>query len=294
MDQKYVLITPARNEAAYIEQTIISVVNQTLRPVKHIIVSDGSTDDTDVIAKQYASRYDFIDFLRREGDKKANFKSKVFAFNSGVELLQGIPYTFIGNLDADISFGPNYFENILKKFNEFPKLGIAGGQIWENRQGTLCMMNNSLNSVAGAVMFFDRRCFEEIGGYVAMEMGGEDTSAEIKARAKGWVVQTFLDIKVTHNKPMLSQSKNHFESKFKQGMSNYILGYHPLFQIFICLYRMGEKPFVFGSLSIFAGFCWAKFKRLKHSVPQEVVSFLRKEQLCRLTALRAIKNSMSH
>ena len=48
----YVLITPARNEAAFIELTIQSVVGQTILPLKWIIVSDGSTDGTDDIVKR--------------------------------------------------------------------------------------------------------------------------------------------------------------------------------------------------------------------------------------------------
>ena len=51
----YVLITPARNEAAFIEQTIESVVAQTARPAKWVIVSDGSTDGTDEIVGRYAT-----------------------------------------------------------------------------------------------------------------------------------------------------------------------------------------------------------------------------------------------
>ena len=49
----FVLITPARNEAAFIELTIQSVVGQTVLPLKWVIVSDGSTDGTDDIVKRY-------------------------------------------------------------------------------------------------------------------------------------------------------------------------------------------------------------------------------------------------
>ena len=54
--QKYVLITPARNEGDYIEKTIQSVISQKIKPVKWVIVSDGSTDDTVAIAQQYDCR----------------------------------------------------------------------------------------------------------------------------------------------------------------------------------------------------------------------------------------------
>ena len=52
-DYSYVIITPARNEEAFIDQTIKSVISQTFLPKRWIIVSDGSTDRTDEIVTQY-------------------------------------------------------------------------------------------------------------------------------------------------------------------------------------------------------------------------------------------------
>ena len=50
---KCVLITPARNEAAFIELTIKSVIAQSVRPLRWVIVSDGSTDGTGTIAGSF-------------------------------------------------------------------------------------------------------------------------------------------------------------------------------------------------------------------------------------------------
>jgi biofilm PGA synthesis N-glycosyltransferase PgaC len=60
----YVLVTPARNEAQFIESTIQSVVAQTMRPLKWVIVSDGSTDGTDEIVSRYAVAHEWIELLR--------------------------------------------------------------------------------------------------------------------------------------------------------------------------------------------------------------------------------------
>ena len=79
MNNSYVLITPARNEEAYIEKTIQSVISQTFLPKKWVIVSDGSIDRTDEIVKKYESKYDFIQLLRREASESRNFISKVYA-----------------------------------------------------------------------------------------------------------------------------------------------------------------------------------------------------------------------
>ena len=120
-EKSYVIVTPARNEENYIEKTIKSVASQSLLPKKWIIVSDGSTDRTDIIVNEYSNKYDFIHLLRAEDDNKRNFGSKIMAFRAGVKQLTNLEYDFIGNLDADVSFYFNYYENLLQKFNNAPK-----------------------------------------------------------------------------------------------------------------------------------------------------------------------------
>ena len=66
---KYVLITPARNEQAFIEGTIRSVVSQTVLPIKWVIVSDGSTDGTDAIVRGYADRGVVLERVERRSGK---------------------------------------------------------------------------------------------------------------------------------------------------------------------------------------------------------------------------------
>ena len=118
----YVIITPARNEEAYIEKTIQSVISQTILPRKWIIVSDGSTDKTEEIISRYAKENHFIQLLTSKGDLKRNFGSKVNAFNAGYQLLKDMSYDFICNLDADVTFSSNYFESILQEFDEWKQI----------------------------------------------------------------------------------------------------------------------------------------------------------------------------
>src|SRR5437667_12579577 len=122
----YVLITPARNEVAYIEKTIRSVVAQTLLPLRWVIVSDGSTDGTDEVVKKYAARHDWIELVRRPERSERHFAGKVDAFNAGYARVRDVDYTIIGNLDADVSFDQDYCAFLLEKFAENPKLGVAG------------------------------------------------------------------------------------------------------------------------------------------------------------------------
>lgn len=170
-DSKYILITAARNEEAHIERTIKSILGQTLPPMKWIIVSDGSTDRTDEIVDRYAADHDFICLLRFTKNLERDFSSKVKAINAGYEKLRDLEYEFIGNLDADVSLSPDYYERIIETFSQNPKLGIAGGIIVELDGNRPINQNISLNSVAGAIQLFRHQCFLQTGGFVQMELG---------------------------------------------------------------------------------------------------------------------------
>src|SRR5437879_13699031 len=97
----YILITPARNEAQFIEQIICSVIAQTIRPVRWIIVSDGSTDGTDEIVKRFLAENQWIELVRMPERRDRHFAAKAHCFNSGYQKVGDSSYEVIGNLDAD-------------------------------------------------------------------------------------------------------------------------------------------------------------------------------------------------
>src|SRR5206468_717998 len=92
------------NEANFIELTIKSVVAQSARPIKWVIVSDGSTDGTDDIVEKYAANHSWMELVRLPERRERHFAGKVQAFNAGYARVRGLPYEIIGNLDADVSF----------------------------------------------------------------------------------------------------------------------------------------------------------------------------------------------
>lgn len=280
--QRYVIITPARNEGLRIGKTLESVVIQTHRPVRWVIVNDGSTDNTSEIVENYAKKYDFIKLLGVEGSGRKNFGSKVKAFNAGLELLHGLDYNFIGNIDGDISFDPDYFEKLFKEFANNRNLGLGGGIIIEKVDEKLRTQTISINSVAGAVQLFRRDVFERTGGYIPMQFGGVDSAAEIMVRMHGWEVRTFPELKVIHHGPIITGNKNPLRARFNKGIINYTLGYNPLFQVLISLFRMVHRPYILGGLYMILGYFWAKFKKIEQKLPQEAVAFLHSEQIERI------------
>jgi len=149
MIKKYVLITAAKNEQDYIEKTIQSVLHQTILPHKWIIVSDGSTDNTDSIVKKYMEKHDFIKLITRTGNENRNFGSKAMSVTTAYEHIKNIDFDFVGNVDADISFDSNYYENMLFKFKGNPKLGIVGGTRYDQHPHRFEKVKCAKNSVGG-------------------------------------------------------------------------------------------------------------------------------------------------
>ncbi len=116
----YVLVTAARNEAAFIERTLGAVVGQTVKPLRWVIVSDGSTDGTDDIVSRYAQRHPWIQLIRTPERHERTFAGKARAFNLGWETTKDLAYEAIGNLDADVSFAPEYFAFLLERLAAIP------------------------------------------------------------------------------------------------------------------------------------------------------------------------------
>jgi poly-beta-1,6-N-acetyl-D-glucosamine synthase len=282
-EKRYVLITAARNEENYIEYPIKSILEQTIKPEKWIIVSDRSTDSTDRIVEKYAADYGFITLLRREKTRDdIGFASKVFALHLGCQQLEGFDYGFIGHLDADVSFAPQYYEDILEKFRQNPHLGLAGGFIYEKEGDTFGSRPfNNVRSVAGGIQFYRRECYEEIGGFIPLQNGGEDWYAEVKARMNGWQVRSFPEYRVFHHKKSTS-ARGIFKEAFRQGLMDYALGSHPLFEILKCCGRITEKPYVLVALLRLFGFLGAYFRRENRQVSDEFIRYFRKEQLERI------------
>ena len=285
--QKYVLVTAAYNEEALIEATIQSVAAQTVPPARWVIVSDGSTDRTDEIVQRYAVENPWIHLHRITEDHPRNFAAQVYAINAGMAQLQGLDYDFIGNLDADVTMGPEYFERLLLRFKQDPQLGLAGGAIHEKAaDGQFrARLTNSPTSVAHACQLFRRGCFSAVGGaYVPLPYGGPDAYAETTARMKGWRVQTFDDLVMFHHRPAGSAG-GLLRSWYRQGKMDYSLGALPLFELFKLAKRVAEKPYGIGALARLAGFINSYLRGEDRAVSEEFVAYLRKEHKRRLINL---------
>lgn len=257
------------------------MVAQTVRPIKWVVVSDGSTDRTDELVQQYATIHDWIELVRMPDRRERDFGGKVLCFNAGLERVRGLPFDVVGNLDADLSFEADLFEMLMEKFAENPKLGVAGAPFTEGK-GTYDFRFSSIEHVSGACQMFRRQCFEDIGGYTPLKGGGIDVVAVLSARLKGWTTRSFPERVCFHHRTMGSAKDSPAKISYRLGQKDYMLGRHPLWQMFRALYQMSKPPRVVGGSMLLAGYVSLALKGTKRSVPQEVVRFQRREQMQRL------------
>ena len=291
MPYSYVLITPARNEAAFIELTLKSVVAQTVRPLKWVIVSDGSTDGTDEIVAKYLADNPWIELLRMPERRERHFAGKVHAFNAGYARVKDLPFEIVGSLDADLSFDSEYFLFLLAKLAENPELGLVGTPFQDGPNKTYDFRFVSIEHVSGACQLFRRQCFEDIGGYKPVKGGGIDHIAVLTARMKGWKTCTFTEKMSIHHRPMGTAERGTFKARFKTGSLDYALGGHPIWELFRTCYQMSRRPVLIGGLTLLAGYFWAFATRAERPISPELVKFRRSEQMLRLRNFLLRKNS---
>lgn len=279
----YVILSAARNEAAYIETTLRSVQAQTVEPLAWVIVSDGSTDATDAIVRRFSNTLPYLHLVAAPSDGSRNFGSKAKAINAAYERVRRLSHDFVAVLDADVSLDANYYESVIRRFEADPKLGLAGGILYDKCGSEFVRQRTSVEwSVSGPIQMFRRRCFEDIGGYRSLPRGGIDAVAESAARMNGWKVRAFQEIPVRHLRRTGAEKGNIFATAFRDGVKEYGYGCDAAFIAAKAVRRLGESPFLVGSLLRLAGYGTAWLRRDFRNLPDDVLEAIRREQRRRL------------
>jgi glycosyltransferase involved in cell wall biosynthesis len=273
---KYILITSARNEEKFIDGTIRCVAAQTRLPVRWIIVDDGSTDMTAEIVERHLADRPWIQLLRRQSRPDRSFAGKAQAVNEAFERVKRLEFEVIGNLDADVSFEPDYIAFVLEKFAADPELGVAGTPFTEDGYDSTKDSFEGESYVAGPCQLFRSKCFEEIGGYVPNRAGGVDWIAVMTARMRGWKVKSFSEKRFHHHRTMGTAERNVLSALFSYGEKDYYLGGSPIWELFRVTYRMTKKPVLTGGLALLSGYCWAALRRAQRPVSNELMRFHRR------------------
>ena len=277
---KYVIVTPVRDEEKHLPFTIESMLRQTMRPAEWVIVNDGSKDSTGSIIDKYASEYPWIHAVHREdrGFRKAG-GGIIEAFYAGYNTLICQDWEYMGKLDGDLSFEPDYFEKCFVHFVAEPRLGIGGGFLYHITDGRKVLEECPIFHVRGGVKIYRRACWDMIGGlWVGL---GSDTIDEVKANMLGWKTMSFTDVHLIHHR-YTGLAYGRWGGIIKNGRSDYVCGYHPLFLLAKCLFRLIQRPYILGSLALLYGFITGYIRRIPQVDDKELIRYLRRQQLARL------------
>ena len=309
--RRYCLITPCRDEARYARHTLDSVVAQTIPPALWLIVDDGSTDETPQILAEYAAKHPFIKILRRDNRGFRKLGGGVIdAFYHGYDTINPDDFDYVCKFDLDLDLPPRYFELLMQRMEENPRLGTASGKPYFRKPGTgdsgqwavgggqlrspspgtpgegrgegpkpdlipeTCGDENSV----GMIKFYRTECFKQIGGFVRELMwDGIDCH---RCRMLGWIAVSWDDpeLRFEHLRPMGTSHKNWWTGRVRHGVGQYFMGTGPAYMLASALYRLHRPPILLGSIAMLWGYLKSALNRKPRYGDVEFRRFLNRYQ----------------
>ena len=279
MNRSYLLISPGRNEAGYMRNTLDSVIAQTVRPKTWVIVDDGSTDDSPKILAEYAARHDWIKVVtRRDRGGRAVGPGVVEAFYAGYETIDPDDYEYLCKLDLDLILPPRYFEELMLRMEADPTIATCSGKSYIHHNGEFVSERHGDETSIGATKFYRRWMFQQLGGFVREVMwDGIDCH---RCRMQGWhaVSWDVPDLRFTHLRPQGSSQKGILTGRMRHGFGQYFMGTSPVYMLANAVNRINEKPYVLGSIMMMWGYFWSWVQRKPRYEDPEFRRFLRQWQ----------------
>jgi biofilm PGA synthesis N-glycosyltransferase PgaC len=277
----YLLVSPCRNEADYMKQTLDSVVSQTVVPSLWLIVDDGSTDGTPAILAEYASNYSFIKIVTRENRGHRSVGPGVIeAFYHGYDDVDTQAFDYICKFDLDLDIPLRYFEILIQKMTDNPRIGTCSGKAYfkDKKTGQLVSEKCGDEMSVGMTKFYRRTCFEEIGGFVRQVMwDGIDCH---KCRSLGWIAVSWdePELRFIHLRPMGSSQQSIFTGRMRHGFGQYFMGTSLLYMTASTIFRLFHPPYIVGGLAMWWGYVSSMFKRKPRFEDIALKSFIRRYQ----------------
>jgi biofilm PGA synthesis N-glycosyltransferase PgaC len=280
---RYLAITPARDEEQFLPGLIDSMVAQTHLPQRWIIIDDGSNDGTAQIVDEAARQHRWIEpiHLARNRPREAGGESVIMQFLPR-DVWRDVDFIF--RLDADLSFAPDLVSLMLKEFAANSDLGIAGAALYEP-VGRRWFEVPTLHSfhTRGATKMYSSECFAVVQPLEGCP--GWDTIDEMRALRGGFKTHTFRHIHAYHHRPQ-GEAAGAWRGQFGKGQTAYYIGYSPIFLLARAARLAVTRPL--SALCMVAGYSESHLRRRPTVNDTELITFIRRQQVRRLLMLDSV------
>lgn len=284
MTGKYLVITPCRDEAEHLPTAISTMVRQTVRPAKWVVVDDGSTDDTPRILEEAVARHPFIEVVRRKDRGRRSVGPGVIeAFYAGLQEVNLDEYEYVCKLDADVELPARYFEAVIQRMKADPCLGNFSGKVYlREPDGTMTLERMGDENAIGAAKFYRVVCFKAIGGFVR-QVSWDGIDGHM-CRMKGWIAASRdeAELRIIHRRRMGSSEQGIWNGRARWGRGKYFMGSALYYITAVAVYRMFERPFIVGGIGILWGYLRAMLSRIQRYQDSAYRRFLRRYELLSL------------
>jgi len=278
-DERYVLISPCRNEAQYCRQTLDSVIAQSKQPTLWVIVDDGSTDATPAILAEYAAKHAWIRIVTRaDRGRRSVGPGVIEAFYAGFQTIDPARYDYLCKLDLDLRLPPRYFEGLITRMKANPRIATCSGKAYVIEGDHLANERHGDEASLGMTKFYRVDSFQDIGGFVREVMwDGIDCH---QCRMKGWIACSWddEDLRFVHLRPMGSSQTGILTGRMRHGYGQYFMGTGFVYMLANAVNRLNEKPYVLGSLAMLWGWLKSWLARKPRYDNLEFRRFLRRFQ----------------
>ena len=273
---KYIIISPVRNEEKYVGKTIQSVINQSVKPIEWIIVNDGSTDRTRETIEKYMGKYSWMKLINLE-DRGFYYPGKgvVEVFYKGFNIIKTKDWDYIVKLDCDLYLENDYFEKIFQRFQENPRLGIASGCDYLVEKNSYIREKTQEDHPCGLSKIYRKKCFEDINGL--RPIPGWDLVDVLSAQMKGWDTKCFMEYRIIHYRQTGFRNKGIANGRFFVGRLQYKFGYSFIYSLLKGIYKLFERPYFIGGIGMILGYLYACLRHETKYFDDEMIKFLRKK-----------------
>jgi poly-beta-1,6-N-acetyl-D-glucosamine synthase len=275
--RRYLLVSPCRDEAAYLQITIDTVAAQSVPPAKWLIVDDGSTDETPQILARAAAKYPFIEVVRRENSGRRSVGPGVIdALYHGIAQVNLADYDYVCKFDCDLEMPLRYFERTMELFESDPWLGTLSGKLYLRHGDREVRERTGDENSVGPVKFYRVACFKDIGGFVR-EVCWDGIDGHM-CRMRGWVARSVDDpeLRIVHLRQMGSSHVSLWTGRKRWGRGKYFMGSTPSYMAAVALYRMAERPFLVSGLGILWGYVEASLNKAPRMEDPAYLEYLRR------------------